>query len=200
MTPFVRNRTSNTKRFCPPHASGARAIRRALAPLDLASQSLWAMFRVTGFGGDLRNNQITGANFMGDRFETLEADLYKLRRDIEKRRGDDHDLVGGCRVAVLDGDLHMIEPGLGLVLPHVGFIARFLLGCLHFLPASLADGQLCLEPHCPFLWLNLQPAEFRLRGYLSRHSRSAFSTTSLLGSTRGKYSLSPVCKPTRIEK
>ena len=72
--------------------------------------------------------------------------------------------------------------------------------CLHFLPASLADGQLCLEPHCPFLWLNLQPAEFRLRGYLSRHSRSAFSTTSLLGSTRGKYSLSPVCKPTRIEK
>jgi hypothetical protein len=50
------------------------------------------------------------------------------------------------------------------------------------------------------LWLNLQPEEFRLRGYLSRHSRSAFSTTSLLGSTRGKYSLSPVCKPTRIEK
>jgi hypothetical protein len=42
--------------------------------------------------------------------------------------------------------------------------------------------------------------EFRLRGYLSRHSRSAFSTTSLLGSTRGKYSPSPVCKPTRIEK
>jgi hypothetical protein len=51
-----------------------------------------------------------------------------------------------------------------------------------------------------FLWLNLQPEEFRLRGYLSQHSRSAFSTTSLLGSTRGKYSLSPVCKPTRIEK
>ena len=28
---------------------------------------------------------------IADRFETLEADLYKLRRDIEKRRGDDHD-------------------------------------------------------------------------------------------------------------
>ena len=25
------------------------------------------------------------------RFATLEADLYKLRSDIEKRRGDDHD-------------------------------------------------------------------------------------------------------------
>jgi hypothetical protein len=28
---------------------------------------------------------------IADRFETLEADLYKLRSDIEKRRGDDHD-------------------------------------------------------------------------------------------------------------
>jgi hypothetical protein len=28
---------------------------------------------------------------IADRFETVEADLYKLRSDIEKRRGDDHD-------------------------------------------------------------------------------------------------------------
>lgn len=28
---------------------------------------------------------------IADRFETLEAELYKLRRDIENRRGDDHD-------------------------------------------------------------------------------------------------------------
>ena len=28
---------------------------------------------------------------IADRFETLEADLYKLRSDIEKRRGGDHD-------------------------------------------------------------------------------------------------------------
>ena len=28
---------------------------------------------------------------IADRFETLEADLYKLRSNIERRRGDDHD-------------------------------------------------------------------------------------------------------------
>jgi hypothetical protein len=84
----------------------AKLLDNAIAPSDernfLAHGTWWGFYRQTATinvrGGIQRQGEDQFDDYsearilaIAGRFETLEADLYKLRSDIEKRRGDDHD-------------------------------------------------------------------------------------------------------------